>query len=260
VDFLMAVAKRHLENGRFMVVRRFADSLRSQGRISPADLLLGDTLAAEGRWRDAARIWERHDAPPFMSRRARAAFKDGNIVATASLLSRMSEAQRSTEDDLLYALALAGSERSEQALIVLESTRDETDPAAGTMVAFVESLLLAEADRTEPAAAARRSFETRLDELRRCLERDGCREVMNTLVGWSRAAPRGISPERWEELRRALYTRVTRPIPLFLRGMTKLWLGEDAAARAALRTYLKLLPAPDPRSRAHALLSSAGES
>ena len=68
--------------------------------------------------------------------------------------------------------------------------------------------------------------------------------------------PVGVSERNWDRFRQTLYIRVTRPLPLFMRGVSALWLGDKARARSSLRTYLELLPEPDALSRAHGLLQS----
>jgi hypothetical protein len=128
------------------------------------------------------------------------------------------------------------------------------------MTPLARSTLLAELGETQLASTEWRAFEARLDDLRRCLETDRCRDVFDALLAWNRAAPPGISAERWDAARETLFVRVARPLPLYLRGVSQLWLGEDAASHASLRAYLRMLPEPDPRSKAHALLESSTRS
>ena len=253
--FLKAVAARILAYGRPALVRKLSESLRSHGRISDADLLLGDAASLEGKLDEAEAIWNRHDGPAFLTRRAKISFEKGEVTAAARLMGRVPVSQRSAEDNLLFALLLAGTDRADEALDVLQTTSADARSVAGIMTPFIKAVLLEGAGKRPQGLRERREFERRLDDLRRCLEIDGCREVTDSLLAWSRAVPPGISSATWEDFRQTLYVRVTRPLPLYLRGVTQLWLGERAAAHAALRTYLKLLPEPDPLSKAHALLA-----
>ena len=157
----------------------------------------------------------------------------------------------------MFALALAGTDRARQALSVLDTVPTRTDSVAGILAPFVRAVLTTNQGETGLALSARRELEARLDGLRRCLETDGCQDVIDSLLAWSRTALPSISANGWEVLRQAIYVRITRPLPLYLRGVTQLWLGEPDTAIASLRTYLNLLPDPDPRSRAHELVASA---
>ncbi len=66
-NFLKAVAARYLTDGRPALVRKLSESLRSHGRISDADLLLGDAASLEGKLDEAGAIWNRHDGPAFLT-------------------------------------------------------------------------------------------------------------------------------------------------------------------------------------------------
>jgi hypothetical protein len=255
-ELLQAVARRYLAAGRIAHVRQVSQALRSRGRISVADLLLGDATGAEGRWSEADEIWRRHDTPAFRMRRARNAFRKGEVADTVRLLRGIPVARRSDEDNLIHALALAASRRDGEALDVLRKVEEDANSAAGIIISFVRSALLADLGESRPARLAARSFENRMDDLRRCLETDRCRHVVDQLHAWGRVVPVGVSERNWDRFRQTLYIRVTRPLPLFMRGVSALWLGDKARARSSLRTYLELLPEPDALSRAHGLLQS----
>ncbi len=253
-EFLENIAARHLANGRTELVRRLALELRAQNRSADADLLLGDATAAEGKWREAERIWHRHDAPAFLMRRAKVLFRMGRVEQTAQIFGRVPSQLRTPEDNIIYALALSATGRTDDALNTLKEGLSAADTAAGILASFVRAALYAELGKTDPAARERRVFEARLDSLRRCLELDRCREEIDSLHSWSRFAPPGMSNRKWEDFRQTLYVRVTRPLPIYIRAVTQLWLGERITARKLLKTYLKILPEPDALSRAHELL------
>ncbi len=250
-------AARHIAKGRLALVRRLARALRSRGRIADADLVSGDVAAAAGSWREAERFWRRHDTPAFLTRRGRAAFRTGRMAEAARLLDRAGRGRLPAEAGIIHALALSATGRRGEALDVLKAVGAEADGAAGILAPFLSAAVLADWRAKRPAARGRRNFEARLDGLRRCLETDGCRDTIDSLLAWGRSAPPGISPARWERFRQAIYVRVTRPLPLYMRGVSALWLGETTAARRSLRVYLDLLPAPDPLSNAHRLLGAA---
>ncbi len=254
---LKAVAARHLAKGRTALVRTFANSFLTRGYRADAALLSGDAAAAEGKWAEAEALWRRYDTTAFRLRRARLAFELRRLGEAARLFGQISAPERTGDDGVMFALALAGTDRAQQALAVLDTVRTKTDSVAGILAPFVRALLNTDQGDTVLALSARRELEARLDGLRRCLESDGCQNVIDSLLAWSRTAPPGVSADGWEDLRQAIYIRITRPLPLYLRGVTQLWLGEPDAAIASLRTYSNLLPEPDPRSRAHALVASA---
>jgi len=257
VALLKAVAARHLAKGRNDLVRAFADLLLTRGYRADADLLSGDAAASEGKWTEAEAVWRPYDTTAFRLRRARLAFKLGRPGEAARLFGRISAAERTGDDSIMFALALAGTDRARQALSVLDTVPTRTDSVAGILAPFVRAVLTTNQGETGLALSARRELEARLDGLRRCLETDGCQDVIDSLLAWSRTALPSISANGWEVLRQAIYVRITRPLPLYLRGVTQLWLGEPDTAIASLRTYLNLLPDPDPRSRAHELVASA---
>lgn len=255
-DLLRAVAARYLADERPALVRKLGESLRSSGRSVTANLLLGDAADAEGQWGEAERIWKRQDGRAFSVRRARLAFKRADLSETVRLFGQAGTAGRSADDDITYALALAGMGRPEDALSALESVPSGANPAAAIMRSFIRSALLADMGEARQAYGERKEFEVRVGTLRRCLETDGCRETMDALLAWGRTGSPGLSAGTWEDFRQTLYVQVTRSVSLYLRGVTELWLGEEAAARRSLRTYLNLLPEPDPLSKAHDLLTS----
>ena len=256
-DRLKAVAARHLANGRTALVRAFADSFRTRGYRADADLLSGDAAAAEGKWVEAQAVWRTYDTTAFRLRRARLAFNLRRPGEAARLFEQVSAAERTGDDGIMFALALAATDRARQALSVLDSVPTKTDSVAGILAPFVRAVLNTDQGETGLALSARHEIEIRLDDLRRCLEIDGCRDVVDSLLVWSRGTSLGIPVESWEELRQTIFLRITRPLPLYLRGVTQLWLGEPDAAIESLRTYLNLLPDPDPRSRAHEFVASA---
>ncbi len=251
---LEALAARHLAAGRSALVWRLGTELQEHGRPIEADLLFGDAANAKGWFREAERFWSGHNAPAFWQRRARISFQRGDTAETVRLLGLIPAAERSAADSLMFALALAGTGRSGEALKVLDAAPAETYTVPSIIAPFVKATLLTELGKTRRAALEKREFEILLDGLRRCRESDGCRDVLDTLLDWGRAPPPGISPDRWEGLQETLYVRVTRPLALYLRGVGHLWLGEDSAAHDSFQTYLKLLPEPDPLSKAHGFL------
>ena len=256
-DLLKAVAARHLAKGRTALVRAFADSFRTRGYWAEADLLSGDAAAAEGNWAEADALWRTYDISAFRLRRARLAFKLGRPGEAARLFGQTSAAERTGDDGIMFALALAGADQVQQALSVLETAPTKFDSVAGILAPFLRAVLNTDQGETDLALPVGREFDAQLDGLRRCLESDGCQDVVDSLLAWSRTALRSVSADSWEVLRQAIYVRITRPLPLYLRGVTQLWLGEPDAAIASLRTYLNLLPDPDPQSRAHELVASA---
>jgi len=254
---LRAVAARHLAKGRSAVVRAFAGSLLKRKYQADADLLSGDAAAAEGNWAEAEAVWRTYDTTAFRLRRARLAFRLGRPGQAAGLFEQVSAAERTGDDGIMFALALAATDRAQQALSVLDSVPTKANSVAGILAPFARAALGTGQGETDRTLSARRELEARMDGLRRCLETDGCRDVVDSLLVWSRGTSPGIPVENWEELRQTIYLRITRPLPLYLRGVTQLWLGEPDAAVTSLRTYMNLLPDPDPRSRAHELVASA---
>jgi tetratricopeptide (TPR) repeat protein len=254
---LKSVAARHLAQGRTALVRAFADSLRTRGYRADADLLSGDAAAAEGKWAEAETVWRSYDTTEFRLRRARLAFKLGRPGEAARLFEQVSAAEQTGDDGIMFALALAATDRAQKALSVLDSIPIKANSVAGILAPFARAALGTGQGETDRTLSARRELEARMDDLRRCLETDGCRDVVDSLLVWSRGTFPGVPVEAWEELRQMIYLRITRPLPLYLRGVTQLWLGEPDAAIALLRTYLNLLPDPDPQSRAHELVASA---
>ena len=159
-----------------------------------------------------------------------------------------------SEDNIIYALALSATGRIDYALNALAEGPSDADTATGILAPFVSAALYAELGKTDLAARERSVFEARLDSLRRCLELDRCRVEIDSLHSWSQFAPPGLSNRRWEDFRQTLYVRVTRPLSIYIRAVTQLWLGEKTTARKLLKTYLRILPEPDTLSRAHELL------
>lgn len=256
-DLLTDIATRQLASGRIDLARQLAEALGAKGYRREADLLSGDIASAEGHGKEATRIWSRHSGAAFWVRRARLALKGGRPADAAHLFEKAGEASLSPEDALIYALSLADMGMPEAALRVLQRTRPEPNSQDAILAPLIKAELLRETGSTVEATRAQRDFEARLDDLRRCLEKDGCRPALDGLLAWSSAGSPGLPPAAGEELRQSLYLRITRPLPLYMRGVSELWLGERRAARTSFHTYLMLLPEPDPLSAAHALLVSS---
>ena len=249
-----ALAGQYLKRDQLAMLRALAADLRAAGHGDLADLYRGDAFAAAGRWRQANGLWARQAGPPFRLRQARAALNDGALASAAALFAEVPDRQRRPWDDIDYALALTGLGRTREALAVLPRQASAAPTAAAILAPFVRFLLLADTARPDPAGAARGQFDRALDRLRRCLERDGCQPVVDRLLHWSEAAVPGLDPARLEALRQAILLRITRPLPHYFEAVRTLWLGDRAAARTAFRRYLKLLPEPDPGSKAHEFL------
>ncbi len=255
---LDALANTYLARGRIDSVRGLAQALRSIGHVARADLHDGDALAAEGRWTEAKSLWERHDRPAFWLRRARAAFRTGSADTAAHLFAKVPAGERSAEDNISYALVLAGSGDRREALQLLEATKFSWNTAAGALAPFVRYALLTEGGETEKGRAELGHLEQVLDGLRRCLEADGCKETLDRLVWWSKAGVSRLEPHYVAVLKQAIFLRITRPLPHYFEAVRNLWLGNAEGAKRAFRTYLGLLPEPDPHSRAHRLVRSKG--
>ncbi len=255
---LDALANTYLARGRIDSVRGLAQALRSIGHVARADLHDGDALAAEGRWTEAKSLWARHDRPAFWLRRARAAFRTGSADTAAHLFAKVPAGERSAEDNISYALVLAGSGDRREALQLLEATKFSWNTAAGALAPFVRYALLTEGGETEKGRAELGHLEQVLDGLRRCLEADGCKETLDRLVWWSKAGVSRLEPHYVAVLKQAIFLRITRPLPHYFEAVRNLWLGNAEGAKRAFRTYLGLLPEPDPHSRAHRLVRSKG--
>jgi spermidine synthase len=262
---LQAVAARYRADGRIALMRALAAALGAAGWVAEADLIRADAAVTEGRWSEAAAMLARYASPPALIRRATIAFRTGDMAAARRLFSRLDARALRAEGGVMQALALAAGGAEEAALAVLarvpQAGTAGADAAGAIIAPFLRGWLLERRDTPQAAAgaeAARARWRGRLDGLRRCMEADGCRATFTALVAWSGAAPPGVTERIWERLRQTIYVRVTRPLPLYLRGVSALWLGEKAQARQVLRSYLRLLPAPDPLSKAHAMLRQAG--
>jgi hypothetical protein len=250
------LAGHYLANQRFDSIRALADAFRRHGHLADADLLEGDAAGAQGRWGEADKIWSRQQGPAFRLRRARLAFKMGRLRQAAQLFGAVPRGERSTDDNVLFASALAGTGRAHEALSVLDSISATTPSVAGIMAPFMRFILLNELGRDEAELSARRGFEAQLDGLRRCMELDRCGRVAETILRRAETMSSEVLQDSSETLRQSLFVRVTRPLPLYFRGVNQLWLGDKVAARTSLQTYLKLLPEPDPLSNAHSILGS----
>lgn len=255
-EALEALAQRYLDRGRLPMLRTLAKNLRALGEEGLADLYAGDALAAEGRWSEAQRHWARHDGPPFWIRLAWASFRKGDADAATRLFAKVPEARRNPMDDIAFALALAETAQPGEALGVLtlqpSAPNNTVSSILGPFVRFVVLDQIAEPDR---AHAALREFEHALDGLRRCLETEKCEGVVDDLLRWTRGAV-GLDPHRIETLRKAVFLRITRPLPHYFAGVRSRWLGDHDAAAQSFRTYLNLLPKQDFRSKAHELLAT----
>jgi hypothetical protein len=253
---LDALANTYLARGRTNSLRVLAEAFRSLGRVVRADLHHGDTLAAEGRWSEAEALWARYDLPAFWLRRARAAFRTGSANTAARRFAKVPAGERSAGDDISYALALAVSGDRRAALQLLAATRFPPNTAAGALAPFLRHALLTEGGEPEKGREELGRLEQALDGLRRCLEADGCKVTVDRLVWWSEAGVSRLEPGYVEALKQAIFLRITRPLPHYFEAVRNLWLGNSEGARRAFRTYLGLLPEPDPRSRAHRFMTS----
>jgi len=256
-ETLDAVAQRYLERGRTAMLRALADALRSVGREDLADLYTGDALAAEGRWSEAEAPWARHEGPPFRLRLARASFNKRDAEAAARLFAETPEAERSAQDDIAFALALGETGRPEEALRILAARASPPNTVSAVVEPFVRFALSSGMGRPELARTELERFERALDGLRRCLEAEGCEHVVEGLLHWAEAGVAGLEARHWEMLRQSVFVRITRPLPHYFLAVRRLWLGDREPAAKAFRTYLMLLPEPDPRSMAH-MLPAAG--
>ena len=176
---LDALANTYLARGRTNSLRVLAEAFRSLGHVARADLHDGDTLAAEGRWSEAEALWARYDLPAFWLRRARAAFKTGSADTAARLFAKVPAAERSAEDDISYALVLAGSGDRREALQLLEAIEFPRNTAAAALAPFLRHALLTEGGEPEKGRAELGRLEQALDGLRRCLEADGCKTTVD---------------------------------------------------------------------------------
>lgn len=239
------------------MARSLAGELRSLGREKLADLYLGDVMAAEGRWQEATEVWARHQGLDFALRRARVAFHAGTADLAVEMLINVPLRERSPEDSIIYALALVETGRRTAAFEILSSQDGEPNTAASVLLPFFRYSLFGSDDREGLARGDRQAFRRALDEIRRCLEVDGCLTVVAELLHWSNGNIVGLEPLDQEPLRQAIFLRITRPLPHYYAGVRKAWLGDRDAAARSFRTYLSLLPEPDERSRA--LVFLAGE-
>lgn len=249
-----ALARRYLDRGRVGMLRALVSYLRSIGDAQLADLYLGDSLAAEGRWSEAEALWARHEAPPFWIRLAWASFRNGDAETAARLFAKAPEAQRSSMDNIAFALALAKAGRPEEALRVLSLQQTAPDTLSSTLAPFVRFVLLEQTGRSDMARAALRRFQHALDGVRRCLETEKCQGVIDDLLRWSEGDNPGLNPPEVEILRQPIFLRITRPLPHYFEAVRNLWLGDQEAAAKAFHTYLNLLPEPDPLSKVHEFL------
>ena len=233
------------------MVRSLAAAVRSSGEGAQADLLAGDAANAEGRWQEAEALWKPHDAPPFRLRRARLAYRLGDLTKAVRLFATVPRSEFAAEDSVLFALTLAGTGRPQDALDILDATAPSPDTVAGIVAPFVMSTLLQRLGPEEKVLPQRRRFEHRLDGLRRCLEADGCSSVAEALIQSGNSVPPGMESAAWDLFRQSLFVRITRPLPHYFEGVRSLWLGDRDLAARSFRTYLGLLPEPDPLSKAH---------
>ena len=91
-------------------------------------------------------------------RRARLAFKLGRSTEAARLFGFSSETERTGEDDIMFSLALAGTERFQQALSVLDTVSARTDSVAGFMAPFVRAVLNTDRGETDRGSGAESNF------------------------------------------------------------------------------------------------------
>lgn len=254
---LLRLARKHLTSGRLELAGGYARALRGQGRVAEADLLLGDIAAAKGRWREAGKIWQRYRSPASLVRLAKLAYRLGKSDEAVRLFSELPVKNLLDADTIVFSLALAASSQPNRAIKLLAKIDDTTLSAPVLVGRHAMAALNETIGKADRAAAARKRLMQGLDELRRCLEVDGCRKIADALLRWARVTPRGIAPEAWGKLRRDLYLRILRPFPHYLRGVSRLWLGDSASASKSFRIYLSLLPERDGKSRANVLIKKA---
>jgi hypothetical protein len=255
-----ALASRYLSRGRPDMVRSLAAAVRSSGEVAQADLLAGDAANAEGRWQEAETLWKPHDASPFRLRRAMLAYRLGDLTKAMRLFATVPRSEFAAEDSVRFALTLAGTGRPRDALEVLDATAPNPDTVAGIVAPFVMSTLLQRLGSEEKVLPQRRRFEHRLDGLRRCLEVDGCGSAAEALIQSGNSTPPGMESAAWDLFRQSLFVRITRPLPHYFEGVRSLWLGDRDVAVKSFRTYLGLLPEPDPLSKAHEFAGGLGAS
>lgn len=258
-QMLEDVSARLIKKRRYGLLKRMIEALHVRRLTEEADLLSGDVARAQGMSDAALRHWSGYEASPFLRRRARAAFENGKIKKSIALYERLEPAQWRGEDAIIYALARSVTGQKGEALKILDSVPAGSDDAYRILATFIRSTILLDWRGKQPAIQERHAFEVQLDRLRRCLESDGCRETIDTLLTWSQREAPGLPAGNWEALRQTIFVRITRPLQLYMRGVSKLWLGEKLSARKSLGVYLKLLPAPDPASKAHILIRSISE-
>ena len=255
-DLIVEIANRHLQAGRTAPLRQMTQALRNLGRNTIADLIAGDAALAQGRPGEARRLWSLHDSPQFWRREGVSDFRLGDPRAAAALLSRIAGSELNPDERLILALSLAADHREAQALDELDRLASSPLSAAVILGALGQACLYATRTNLSAAETARAHFEDRLDSLRRCLERDGCRPVLDEMVSWVEADTGGLPVDCREELRRELYLRILRPTPIYYRAVSSLWLGDYSRAAVALKRYLALLPEEDSVSRARTLLKN----
>jgi len=254
-DVLESLARRYLDGGQLAKLRGLADTVRSNGRGELADLFTGDVLAAEGRWSEAQAYWARHEGVPFWLRRAQAAFRVGAAEEAVRHFAKVPENERRPDDKIAYALAMAAAGQSEEALRFLADQEFPPHTASAILEPFIAFALSSELKRPDRARLAFLRLEHSLDGLRRCLEVEECQEVVKRLLRWGDVGFAGVDGHRWAMLKQSIFLRITRPLPHYFEGVRGLWLGDQEAAVKAFRTYLRLLPEPDLRSKAHAFLA-----
>ncbi len=252
---LDSLAYKYFKLGRLDMLRGLAKTLRRQGDRRRANLYQGDALSAEGRWSAAAALWGLHEGPAFWLRRARLAFKRNSAAVAARLYAKTRQDRREPRDDIVYALALAATGQSGEALRLLAVRNFRSNTVPALLARFVVFALSSEIGAADRARAEFLRLERSLDALRRCLEVDRCQGVADGLLRWSEDGHLGIRPVYAGMLKEAVFLRITRPLPHYLDGVRSLWLGDRHKAAGSLRTYLKLLPEPDVESKAHEILA-----
>jgi len=110
----------------------------------------------------------------------------------------------------------------------------------------------------DAARRHQRRFADVLDRLRRELEREQGQSVMQELLRSIRVwAPHALREEELRDLHETIRLRLTDPLALYYRGVSRLWLGQTEEARHLLNDYLDRLPADAGDSHAHTLLAEA---
>ena len=140
---------------------------------------------------------------------------------------------------------------------MLAEIRSEPDSLAGLVSPLLRANVLDRLGRSERAGKERQRFTAAVDHLRGRLEAELGQDLLDKLLKWIEAWRHQLPSRIREELQRTVFLRVTRPLAVYYRGVSQLWLGEYARSEASFQIYLKMLPESDARSKAHELLGRA---